>query len=414
MMYSGQSANLREDFTYTARDQQSFLTRYSNLAATVTVGTTSMGYDAVGRVTNLQHKDASAVNIANYTHTYDAASRVTTEKLNGGATTTYQYDTVDELTNDAVVSYTYDFNGNRTMSGYATGLNNQLTSDGTWNYYADKNGNITQKINPSTGEVLNFGYDNRNRLTTVTDTTSSGLQMQGTYTHDALGQRIEKAVWTASGGSTVTTRFAYDQRQIIADLDGSSNLTTRYLLGMRVLERFARISSAGTVAWLLTDRLGSVRNVVNSGGSTIDTAAFDGFGNIVEPKQPEQWRSVSLRRLSNRWYSSSKTDPPRPRVSRPKRVHPQRPSVDWFTSSSSWMAGPQEVEDGQGGRVRTHSPGPSPRQDEHSATGPQVSSLAAEDPRDPGPARAQALSTPGRAVGGRSVQAGHRRDPARR
>ncbi len=53
MMYSGQSANLRKDLTYTARDQQSFLTCYSNLAATVTVGTTSMGYDAVGRLTNL-------------------------------------------------------------------------------------------------------------------------------------------------------------------------------------------------------------------------------------------------------------------------------------------------------------------------------------------------------------------------
>ncbi len=286
MLYSGQSANLREDWTYTARDQQSFLTRYSNLAATVTVGTTSMGYDAVGRLTNLQHKDASSVNIANYTHTYDAASRVTTEKLNAGATTTYQYDNTDQLTNDAVVTYTYDANGNRTMSGYSTGPNNQLTSDGTWNYYADKNGNITQKINPSTGEIWNYSFDNRNRLTTVTDTTSAGLQMQGTYTHDALGQRVEKAVWTASSGTTTTTRFAYDNRQIIADLDGSSALTMRYLLGSRILERLARISSAGTVAWLLLDRLGSIRNVVNAGGSTIDTAAFDGFGNIVSQTSP--------------------------------------------------------------------------------------------------------------------------------
>ncbi len=285
MLYSGQSANLREDFSYTARDQQSFLTRYSNLAATVTVGTTSMGYDAVGRLTNLQHKDGSAVNIANYTHTYDAASRVTTEKLNGGATTTYQYDTTDQLTNDAVVTYTYDSNGNRTMSGYSTGPNNQLTSDGTWNYYADKNGNITQKINPSTGEIWNFGYDNRNRLTTVTDTTSAGLQMQGTYTHDALGQRVQKSVWTSSGGTT-TTRFAYDNRQIIADLDGSNALQTRYLLGTRILERIARVSSGGTVAWFLVDRLGSIRNVVNAGGSTIDTVLFDGFGNIISQSSP--------------------------------------------------------------------------------------------------------------------------------
>ncbi len=161
-----------------------------------------------------------------------------------------------------------------------------MTSDGTWNYYADKNGNITQKINPSTGEIWNYSFDNRNRLISVTDTTSAGLQMQGTYTHDALGQRVQKAVWTASSGTTTTSRFAYDQRQIIADLDGSSALTMRYLLGMRVLERIARISSAGTVAWLLPDRLGSVRNVVNGSGSTIDTILFDGFGKIVSQSSP--------------------------------------------------------------------------------------------------------------------------------
>ncbi len=343
MLYSGQGANLREDLTYTARDQQSLLTRCSNLAATVTVGTTSMGYDAVGRLTNLQHKDASAVNIANYTHTYDAASRVTTEKLNAGATTTYQYDSTDQLTNDAVVTYSYDANGNRTMSGYSTGPNNQLTSDGAWNYYADKNGNITQKIKPSTGEIWNFGYDNRNRLTTVTDTTSSGLQMQGTYTHDALGQRVQKAVWTASSGTTTTTRFAYDQRQIIADLDGSSALTMRYLLGTRILERLARVSSAGTVAWLLADYLGSIRNVVNAGGSTIDTALFDGFGNIVSQSSPAnggaylwagyrfdpetgfylpdtsvfryyeppigRWRSVDLLRIDRNWWLYVENNP---------------------------------------------------------------------------------------------------------
>ena len=49
--------------------------------------------------------------------------------------TSYSYDATDELTNDSVVTYSYDLNGNRTMTGYTTGLANELASDGTWDYF---------------------------------------------------------------------------------------------------------------------------------------------------------------------------------------------------------------------------------------------------------------------------------------
>ena len=140
--------------------------------------------------------NGSFTNIANYTNTFDAASRITSEVLNGGAPTTYQYDKTNQLTNDSLVSYSFDLNGNRTMTGYTTGPANEIASDGTWNYYTDKNGNMVQKINISTGEVFAYSFDVGNRMTGVTDTTTSGLQMQGTYIYDALNQRIQKDVWT--------------------------------------------------------------------------------------------------------------------------------------------------------------------------------------------------------------------------
>jgi hypothetical protein len=60
------------------------------------------------------------------------------------------------------------------------------------------------------------------------------------------------------------------------------------------------------------------------------------------------------------WYSSSNPGPPCGQNPRRKRAHPQRPPVKWFTS---WLAQrgtrPQEVEDGQGGRVRAHPTGAS-------------------------------------------------------
>ena len=88
MMFGGDGQTpLREDFTYTARDQVASQTRYSNLAGTATIGYSTYGYDAVTRLTALQHQNGAGANIANYTNTYDLASRITSETLNGGATT---------------------------------------------------------------------------------------------------------------------------------------------------------------------------------------------------------------------------------------------------------------------------------------------------------------------------------------
>ena len=147
-------------------------------------------------------------------------------------------------------------------------------------YFYDKNGNVIAKVNISTGEALAFAYDNRNRLISALDVTS-GLQMQGTYLYDALGKRIEKDVWTQTSGSTTTTRFAYDGDEIWADLTSANALQMRYLRGIVVLELLARVSSGGTAAWMLTDRMGSLRQVVDSTGAVIDTIAYDGYGNIT-------------------------------------------------------------------------------------------------------------------------------------
>jgi len=273
---SGQTP-LREDFTYTARDQVATQTRYSDLAGSSKIGSSTFTYDAVARLTNLQHANGTGSSLANYTNTYDLASRITSETLNGAVPTTYTYDAKDELRNDGQVTYTYDLNGNRTMSGYTIGLANELTSDGTWNYFYDQNGNRIGKKNISTGEWWSYGYDNRNRLVTAQDV-MIGVQMQGTYAYDALGKRVEKDVWT---GSTVVTRFAYDGSEIWADLSSGNALQTRYIRGDSVLELLARISSGGTAAWILVDRMGSLRNVIDNTGAVIDTITYDGYGNIT-------------------------------------------------------------------------------------------------------------------------------------
>jgi RHS repeat-associated protein len=64
-------------------------------------------------------------------------------------------------------------------------------------------------------------------------------------------------------------------------MDGSNNLQTRYVRGEAVDQIFARVSSGGTAAWYLTDRLGSVQNLTDASGTVQDTLAYDGWGNVT-------------------------------------------------------------------------------------------------------------------------------------
>src|SRR5207248_4940336 len=100
----------------------------------------------------LLHQDGSGGNLANYTYTYDLASRVTSEVLNG-VTTSYSYDVTDQLTNDGTTAFSYDLTGNRTMAGYQTGTGNQLTNDGLWTYTYNQEGCLTKKSKGALAET---------------------------------------------------------------------------------------------------------------------------------------------------------------------------------------------------------------------------------------------------------------------
>ena len=71
-----------------------------------------------------------------------------------------------------LVTLTYDANGNRTMAGYATGANNRITNDGVWTYSYDAEGNTAGKTRVSDGEYWTYGYDLNNQM-------SSGRRVVG-------------------------------------------------------------------------------------------------------------------------------------------------------------------------------------------------------------------------------------------
>jgi RHS repeat-associated protein len=124
-------------------------------------------------------------------------------------------------------------------------------------------------------------YDNLNHMISAQEV-KGGVTTLVAFTYDVFGNRIEKDVTV--NGTTTVTRFAYDGPEVWADLNGSNSLIMRYIHGDTVDQLFARIvpGSQTTVTWYLTDRLGSVRALMNQAGNLIDTIAYDRFGTATE------------------------------------------------------------------------------------------------------------------------------------
>ena len=254
---------------------------------------TTITYDSDNRVVTITDGVSTATSfgytntpLATFAYGYDSASRVTTEistDPGGTDTYTYTYDNANELTGaykngTQVESYAYDSNGNRTGTGYSTTVMNETaTSPGPVTYTYDNAGNmITSKTGSTT---TTYTYDYRNRLTEVTTGT-----VVATYTYNALNQRIgvddsTTQIWTVYDGTSPDAN-PYDDFN-------SSGLTVRYLFGASVVNGavvsgiLARTNSSGTTAWYLTDKLGSVREIVGTSGTVLDQVVYDSFGNIV-------------------------------------------------------------------------------------------------------------------------------------
>jgi RHS repeat-associated protein len=157
------------------------------------------------------------------TYAQDDAFRITgiTDTINSALTWSYGYDSLDRLTSASKTgqsqTWTYDANGNRLTQGGTTSstftistTNNRLSSvsgaiSRTYSY--DSAGNATGYSG------LTFTYNDAGRMTAVSGSASA------TYSHNALGQRVKKAV----GGAT--TYFVYDEAgRLIGEYDSSGGL----------------------------------------------------------------------------------------------------------------------------------------------------------------------------------------------
>jgi RHS repeat-associated protein len=262
------------------------------LDGTQQIGRSTFTYDANRRLSHATHFDALDAALADYDYDYDLADQLIQQVINGN-TSDYTYDSAGQLT-DADHSaqtdegYLYDANGNRT-AGTVIGPNNQLLSDGTYNYIYDLEGNLITKTEFATGEVTEFTYDYRGRLTRVERRDAGGTILNAAeYTYDVFGRRIAKTVDSDGAGpqAAETTRFVYDGDHAWADFDENGNAISHYLYGDELDDLLARERSGEGTAWYLTDRLGTVRDIADASGTLINHIEYDSFGNVIGESNP--------------------------------------------------------------------------------------------------------------------------------
>jgi RHS repeat-associated protein len=274
-------------YTYFANSQVDTLTRYADITQTNKVGQSSYTYLENGLTESITHKDGTGAVLAGYVYTYNPAGLLTLETHHGD-TYNYGYDKTNQLltvnkNGSLFESFSYDANGNRkTSTGpngnqtYApAGPGNQLLNDGLFAYTYDNEGNLQTKTELATGNMTTYTWDHRNRLTKVEERTAGGIIVSvSEYAYDPIGRRILQKV---NGHSLYTV---YDGEHAWSDVkDGA--VVARYLFGNKIDNILARWKPNSGTAWYLGDKLGTIRDLVNATGTTINQIDYSAFGQIL-------------------------------------------------------------------------------------------------------------------------------------
>ncbi|MGH8715837.1 MAG: RHS repeat-associated core domain-containing protein [Burkholderiales bacterium] len=251
--------------------------------------TESLTYNGFGEVTSTNVGSGGFLYAAEYTR--DPLGRLTqkTETLWGvTATDTYTYDVAGRLIAVArnrrhLATYTYDVNGNRLRAAGPKGTvtasydaQDRLLRYGRTTYTYTPSGELRSRT--TNGQTTTYDYDALGNLLGVT--LPDGMQL--TYLVDGRNRRLGKQV-----NGTLVQGWLYDgQWRIVAELDGSGNVMSRYVYGDRV--NVPAYMLKGEVTYrIITDHLGSPRLIVNTvTGEIIQRMDYDEFGNILKDTNP--------------------------------------------------------------------------------------------------------------------------------
>ena len=163
---------------------------------------------------------------------------------------------VNPLPTNPLETFNYDPVGNRTNSNQngSSLFNqaNQLLENASFTYQYDNNGNMTRKTAKVGGAVTTYEYDAENKLVRVLSPTNTT-----NYRYDGLGRRVEKEV---IAGAITTTRYVYDNEDILLELNGSNVLVARYTHGPGIDEPLI-MEKNSQLFYYHADGLGSITEI---------------------------------------------------------------------------------------------------------------------------------------------------------
>ena len=142
-------------------------------------------------------------------------------------------------------------------------------------------GHVATITNASSGEVREFAYDHRDRLTEVLTKPNAASPPSTTvrFTYDYLNRLISREV------NGVKTWILYDRLMPTAEfMDGEQALSAAFFYSLDKVDDFHAVWRSGEgEKWFLKDNLGSVRGILDSTGAFVSWQDYDAFGRALTP-----------------------------------------------------------------------------------------------------------------------------------
>jgi RHS repeat-associated protein len=226
----------------------------------------SFTYSDAPAGTILSETDTPASSQSPMTYTYDNQGRVTSMTPGTGTADSYGFDASGNLTTlptgATVPANGYDNAGELVQSTLA---------GATTNYTYNADGEQLASVQGSTTESI-ATWNGAGQLATYSDAAAN----MTADTYGGNGLRASSTI-TPAGKSSITQGYVWNAAPQVPQLLMDS--TNAYIFDGGIAPAEQVSLSSGSVTYLVTDSLGSVRGTVNSAGALTGSAAYDAWGN---------------------------------------------------------------------------------------------------------------------------------------
>jgi RHS repeat-associated protein len=266
---------------------------------------TTYSFDDLNRLTKLSTYDPVGKIQSQFDYTRNSAGLLTSVKTLDGLTT-YAYDDAYQLTSvkypNSEVKYDFDAVGNRlsvetnlAITPYISNKLNQYIEVGKTHFEYDLNGNLkTQTLN---GNKISYEWNENNQLIKIT---SNGIQTS--YDYDYGGHLLSKI---ANG---IERRYVWAGASLIAEMDSSGKLLTRYVYGSNIND-VIKVSSNDVNSWPQLDEFGSIIGYTKDDGTLAGKLSYDVYGDIQSGninKLQQRFEGMLWDPDSNLYFSQSR------------------------------------------------------------------------------------------------------------